>query len=169
MCDVQIARIACMQCIIAMMCYCVCMLIFVRTILRYRTLLQFSSLRVCNGYRTFPERLFWGRFDRTSSDAAFRCQYCTSLLHTHPFNGPLPGTNRLSRYQKGKTNLDFSESKDSGGGITWAICMSASRTRETTTQVPQHSVFTDPMPFLPLHQQRQSTEGTAATPSCDIK
>ena len=32
---------------------------FVRAILRYRTLLQFSSLGVCNGYRTFPERLFF--------------------------------------------------------------------------------------------------------------
>ena len=24
--------------------------------------------------------------------------------HTHPFNGPLSGTTRVSRYQKGKTN-----------------------------------------------------------------
>jgi len=29
------------------------------------------------------------------------------------FNGPLSGTNRVSRYQKGKTNLDFSEARDS--------------------------------------------------------
>ena len=34
-------------------------------------------------------------------------------LHTHPFNGPLSGTNRVSRYQKGKTNLDFTEARDS--------------------------------------------------------
>jgi len=33
--------------------------------------------------------------------------------HTHPFNGPLSGTTRVSRYQKGKTNLDFTEAKDS--------------------------------------------------------
>jgi len=26
--------------------------------------------------------------------------------HTQPFNGPLSGTTRVSRYQKGKTNLD---------------------------------------------------------------
>ena len=32
---------------------------------------------------------------------------------THPFNGPLSGTTRVSRYQKGKTNLDFSEARDS--------------------------------------------------------
>ena len=34
-------------------------------------------------------------------------------LHTHPFNGPLSGTTRVSWYQKGKTNLDFTESRDS--------------------------------------------------------
>jgi len=33
--------------------------------------------------------------------------------HTHPFNGPLSGTTRVSRYQKGKTNLDFPEAGDS--------------------------------------------------------
>ena len=31
----------------------------------------------------------------------------------HPFNGPLSGTTRMSRYQKGKTNLDFTEARDS--------------------------------------------------------
>jgi len=31
--------------------------------------------------------------------------------HTHPFNGPFSGTTRVSRYQKGKTNLDFTEAK----------------------------------------------------------
>jgi len=34
--------------------------------------------------------------------------------HTHtPFNGALSGTIRMSRYQKGKTNLDFTEARDS--------------------------------------------------------
>jgi len=36
-----------------------------------------------------------------------------SLTHTHTFNGPLSGTTRVSQYQKGKTNLDFSEARDS--------------------------------------------------------
>ena len=31
----------------------------------------------------------------------------------HPFNGPLSGTTQVSRYQKGKTNLDFTEARDS--------------------------------------------------------
>jgi len=33
--------------------------------------------------------------------------------HTHPFNGPLSGTTQVNRYQKGKTNLDFTEARDS--------------------------------------------------------
>ena len=33
--------------------------------------------------------------------------------HTRPFNGPFSGTTRVSRYQKGKNNLDFTEARDS--------------------------------------------------------
>ena len=33
-------------------------------------------------------------------------------IHTHPFNGPLSGTTWMNRYQKGKTNLDFTEARD---------------------------------------------------------
>ena len=33
--------------------------------------------------------------------------------HTHPFNSPLSGTTWVNRYQKGKTNLDFAEARDS--------------------------------------------------------
>jgi len=33
--------------------------------------------------------------------------------HTHPFNGPFSGTTQVSRYQKGKTNLDVTEAGDS--------------------------------------------------------
>jgi len=33
--------------------------------------------------------------------------------HAHPFNGPLSGTTRVGQYQKGKTNLDFTEARDS--------------------------------------------------------
>jgi len=33
--------------------------------------------------------------------------------HTHPFNGPFSGTTQVSWHQKGKTNLDFTDSRDS--------------------------------------------------------
>jgi len=39
--------------------------------------------------------------------------YLNNPTHTHPFNGPVSGTTRVSRYQKGKTNLDFTEARDS--------------------------------------------------------
>jgi len=32
---------------------------------------------------------------------------------THPFNGHFSGTTQVGRYQKGKTNLDFTEARDS--------------------------------------------------------
>ena len=52
-----------------------------------------------------------------------KCTYIVSLYlpdmqlplctHTHTFNGPLSGTTWVSRYQKGKTNPDFTEARDS--------------------------------------------------------
>ena len=35
------------------------------------------------------------------------------ITHTHPFNGPLSRTARVSWYQKDKTNLDFTEAINS--------------------------------------------------------
>jgi len=37
----------------------------------------------------------------------------STSTHTHTFNGPFSGTTRVSRYQRGKTNLDFTEARDS--------------------------------------------------------
>jgi len=34
------------------------------------------------------------------------------FTHTHPFIGPLSMTTQVSRYQKNKTNLDFTEARD---------------------------------------------------------
>jgi len=39
--------------------------------------------------------------------------YYNTKAHTHPFNGRLSRTTRVSWYQKGKTNLDFTEARDS--------------------------------------------------------
>jgi len=36
-----------------------------------------------------------------------------AATHTHPFNGLFSGTTQVSRYQKGKTNPDFTEARDS--------------------------------------------------------
>ena len=81
--------------------------------------------------------------------------------HTQPFNGALSGTTRVSRYQKGKTNLDFTEARVS----EWQwhqlghmqVCTSLQADNYVSTQ--PLSFFTDRMPFVPPNQQRQSTEG----------
>jgi len=40
-------------------------------------------------------------------------RFTSQHTHTHSFNGPLSRTTWVSRYQKGKTNLDFTEARDS--------------------------------------------------------
>jgi len=71
-------------------------------------------------------------------------QYSENNEHTyiHPFSGPLSRTTRVSRYQKGKTNLDFAEARDSEClGISWAICNSASRSRQINMPASHHSIL----------------------------
>jgi len=70
-----------------------------------------------------------------------------TYIHTyiHPFNGLLSGTTRVSRYQKGKTNLDFTEARDSEW--QWhqlGDMQSVPRCSQITTPAPHHSVFYKP-------------------------
>jgi len=68
------------------------------------------------------------------------------------------GTTRVSRYQKGKTSLDFLKQETvSGSGISWAVCKSAHQTDNHASTPPLF--FTGWMPFLLPNKQRQSTEG----------
>ena len=39
--------------------------------------------------------------------------HCPHSTYIHQFNGPLSRTTQVSRYQKGKANLDFTEARDS--------------------------------------------------------
>ena len=71
-----------------------------------------------------------------------------------PFNGLFSRTTWVSRYQKGKTNLDFTGTRDS----EWQWHQLASDRQPH--QHPTTLFFTGRMPFLPPNQQRQSTEGT---------
>jgi len=74
----------------------------------------------------------------------------------------LSATAKESRYQKGKTSLDFTEATDS----EWQwhqlghmqVCTLLQTDKHTST--PPLRFFTGRMPFLPPNQQRQSTEGT---------
>ena len=55
----------------------------------------------------FAERKGWETGKRGKESARGK------NISLHPFNGPLSGTTRVSPYQKGKTNLDFTEARDS--------------------------------------------------------
>jgi len=85
--------------------------------------------------------------------------------HTHPFNVPLSGTTWVSQYQKGKTNLDFTEARDS----EWQWHQLDNMQVCTLVQTDNHAsisplkFFTGRMPFLPPNQQCQSTEGRTLT------
>ena len=68
-------------------------------------------------------------------------KHCLYLMtHTHPFNGRLSTTTLVSRYQKGKTSLDFTEARASDW--QWhqlgAICRSAPCSRQITMPAPHH-------------------------------
>jgi len=71
------------------------------------------------------------------------------------------GTTWVSRYQKGKTNLDFTEARDSEWQWhqlgSMQVCTSLRRDNHAST--PLLKFFTGRILFLPPNQQRQSTEG----------
>ena len=79
-------------------------------------------------------------------------------IHTHPFNGPFSGTMQVSRYQKGKTNLDFTEARDS----EWQwhqlghmqVCTSLQTDSHATSQHPTTQSFYRP-DALPAAQPTQ--------------
>ena len=63
--------------------------------------------------------------------------------HTHTFSGLLSGTTRVGQYQKGKTNLDFTEERDS----EWQWHQLAHMQVCTSLQADNH-VSTPPLSFL---------------------
>ena len=65
--------------------------------------------------------------------------------HTHTFNSPLSGTTRVSQYQKGKTNMDFTEARDSEWQWFQLGHMQVCTSLQTdTTPAPHRSVFYRP-------------------------
>jgi len=87
----------------------------------------------------------------------------TSLMdgqQQQPFNGPLSGTTRVSRYQKGRTNLDFTEVRQwvavASAGSYASLHLALGR---YPRQHPTTQFFTGRILFLPPNQQCHSTEG----------
>ena len=69
-------------------------------------------------------------------------------------------TIQVSRYQKGKTNLDFTEARDSGWQWHQLVHMQVCTLFQTDNHAnTHHSVFKGLMPFLPPNQQCESNEG----------
>ena len=69
--------------------------------------------------------------------APFMCN-----IHCRRIQSLSYGYATVSRYQKGKTNLDCLEQETvSGSAISWAICKSAPWLRQITMHAPYHSDF----------------------------
>jgi len=66
-----------------------------------------------------------------------------AVAHTHLFNGPFSGTIQVSRYQKGKTNLDFTEARES----EWEWPQLGHMQVCTSLQTDNHAI-TPPLGFL---------------------
>ena len=104
-------------------------------------------------------------FSNTCTHTLTRVCFRLSVIITALFLG----TNQVSQYQKGKTNLDFTEARDS----EWQwhqlghmqVCTSLQTDNHAST--PPLSFFTARMPFLTSNQQRQSTEGMPYTCTCN--
>jgi len=80
--------------------------------------------------------------------------------HTHTHTTLLPRLPGWAGTRKVKPIWVLLEQETvSGSSISWAVCKSASRSRQITMPVPHHSkFFSSQMPFLPPNQQRQSTK-----------
>ena len=69
-----------------------------------------SRAELCSSFSTYG---------KMPTDSAYKVHVretkCVSETntYTHTFNGPFSGTTRVSRYEKSKTNLDFTEARDS--------------------------------------------------------
>jgi len=83
-----------------------------------------------------------------------------SDLHTHTrLTAFFSETTRVSRYHKSKTNLDFTEARDSEWQWHQLGHMQVCISRQTDNHASTPPLcFTGRMPFLPPNQQRQSTE-----------
>jgi len=83
--------------------------------------------------------------------------------HTHPFNGPLSRTTGWAGTRKVKPIwILLKQETVSGSGISWAICKSASRSRQTTMPAPHHSVLQAGCPSC-----RPTNNGKALKANCE--
>ena len=95
---------------------------------------------------TRPDSIWWGRRSRSSCrERSFSTLMTSARLTYIRLTATLSGTTRVSRYQKGKTNLDFTEAR--GSEWQWhqlghmQVCTSL---HTDNTPAPHCSVFYTP-------------------------
>ena len=91
------------------------------------------------------------------------------MENTHPFKGAFSGTTWVSRYQKGKTNLDFTEARDS----EWQWHQLGRMQVCTLLQTDSSHASTPPLSFLqagcPSCRPTDSVKALKACPGKDTK
>ena len=112
--------------------------IYLKDIKRHTTVHMRDRLYVCHIY----DKAFYRSHTHT---------------HTHTFNGPLSGTTWVSRYQKGKTNLDFTEARDS----EWQWHQLGRKQVCTSLQTDNHA-STPPLSFYRLCPSCRPTNSVKA-------
>jgi len=142
-------------------------LIYILLLLFWKVQMEVLGSRKPNMHFTgLSLQVYETKYSRLSNlVTSVKIQRNTHHTHAHPFNGPFSGTTRVSRYQKGKTNLDCTEARDS----EWQwhqlghmqVCVSLQTDSHAST--PPLKFFTRRMPFWPPNQQCQSTESTKDT------
>jgi len=97
--------------------------------------------------------------------------------HTHPLKGPLSGTTRVSWYQKGKTNVDFTEARESEwqwhqlGHMQVCISLQTENHAWRFDRFTSTVVVTPPLKFslqagCPSCRPTNSVKALKAIPSC---
>ena len=81
----------------------------------------------------------------------------TALSPQHTFKGPFSGTTRVGRYQKGKTNLDFTEARNS----EWQWHQLGHTQVCTSLQTDNHA-STSPLSFFYRPDALPATQPTAS-------
>jgi len=93
-----------------------------------------------------PEKDLWGQHCYLQQSLVcddYNNRQTDRHTHTHQFNGPLSGTTQVSRYQRGKTNLDFTEAKR-----RWVAVESAGLMQLCTYLQTDNNASTPPLSFL---------------------
>ena len=91
--------------------------------------------------------------------------------HTHTFNGPFSGTSWVSQYQKGETNLEFNEARDS----EWQWHQLGHMQVCTSLQTDNHA-STPPLVFLqagwpscrPTNTASKQCKESSSSSSCTV-